>query len=236
MWHPFNPASLGRRRRFLLQALAGVLFAASGSLARSQVLGQVPRRLPPVRSVYDLRGRVEVNGRPATQATFIDAGATISTQKDSQLIFAVGADAFVVRENSTLALSGDSVVIRGLRLVTGGLLSVFGTGDRSIVTPTANIGIRGTGLYLEARPDQTYVCTCYGTAEIAAANAASQRETVVSRHHDAPRYVFAAGGTRIRPAPVINHTDLELALLEALVGRTLPFGLFDENYGGPGDY
>jgi hypothetical protein len=34
----------------------------------------------------------------------------------------------------------------------------------------------------------------------------------------------------IEPAPVINHTDEELILLESLVGRVPPFG------STPGDY
>jgi hypothetical protein len=41
---------------------------------------------------------------------------------------------------------------------------------------------------------------------------------------------------RIEPAPFINHTDVELALIEALVGRAPPFSLFDEDYGGARRY
>jgi hypothetical protein len=41
---------------------------------------------------------------------------------------------------------------------------------------------------------------------------------------------------RIQPAPFINHTDLELTLIESLVGRTPPFALFDEGYGGARRY
>ena len=37
--------------------------------------------------------------------------------------------------------------------------------------------------------------------------------------------------SRILSAPLINHTDQELALIEALVGRTPPFALFDQGYG-----
>ena len=55
------------------------------------------------------------------------------------------------------------------------------------------------------------------------------------RHHEAPRYVLASG-QRIRPAPFINHSDLELMLIETLVGRVTPFPLFDEDYGGARRY
>jgi hypothetical protein len=147
----------------------------------------------------------------------------------------VGPDAFILREQSRLELGGTVAVVSLARLATGALLSVFGRGTaKRVVTPTSTIGIRGTGLYVEARPDLSYVCNCYGEIEIAAAedpNGSSER--IASRHHDAPRYVLKPGtDRRIRPAPFINHTDLELTLIESLVGRTPPFGLFDEGYGG----
>lgn len=68
----------------------------------------------------------------------------------------------------------------------------------------------------------------------AAQSDASSQVTVESRHHDAAKYVAAAG--RILPAPFINHTDDELMLIETLVGRTPPFALFDDSYGGPRRY
>ena len=43
-------------------------------------------------------------------------------------------------------------------------------------------------------------------------------------HHDAPRFIYPAGRPRIiERAPVINHKDEELILLESLVGRVPPF-------------
>ena len=110
--------------------------------------------------------------------------------------------------------------------MTGKLLSVFGRGSRSIATPTATIGIRGTGIYIEAEAERTYVCTCYGLVDLQASNMPEARETVMTTHHDAPRYIYAHGETPIKmiePAPVINHTDAELIMLEALVGRKPPF-------------
>jgi hypothetical protein len=38
------------------------------------------------------------------------------------------------------------------------------------------------------------------------------------------------------PAPFKNHDDLELMLIETLVGRTPPFSLFDESYDNPRRY
>ena len=40
-------------------------------------------------------------------------------------------------------------------------------------------------------------------------------------------------GSRIREAPFINHTDLELILLEELVGREPPIGIAGVDYSAP---
>ena len=224
------------RRAFLLKALAAGLLAWSGG-ATGQLFGRRPQPLPAGRSVYETIGAVTVNGQPATAETRIGASDRVETGPGAQAIFVVGADAFLLRANSRLELAGDGLVINAMRVATGALLSVFGRGDKRVITPTSTIGIRGTGLYVESEPERSYVCTCYGEVQIAAADDASVSERIVSKHHDAPRYVLKAGAKqRIQPAPFINHTDVELALIEALVGRTPPFSLFDEDYGGSRRY
>lgn len=226
------------RRAFLLQALAAGLLAVGGlPAARAQLFGRKPQKLPAGQSVYEATGSVTVNGQPATGATRIGATDRLETGKGAQLIFVVGFDAFLLRENSRLELSGASGIVNTMRLATGALLSVFGAGAKRVVTSTASSGIRGTGLYVESEPERSYVCTCYGDVLISAVDDANVSERIVSRHHDAPRYVLKAGAAqRIQPAPFINHTDVELALIEALVGRTPPFSLFDEDYGGARRY
>lgn len=227
------------RRAFLLKALAAGLLSAGGiSGAAAQLFGKRPERLPAGQSVYEAIGPVTVNGQAASGTTRIAPGDRIETGAGAQLIFVVGADAFLLREKSRVEITGANAVIGIARLATGALLSVFGRGTpKRVITPTSTIGIRGTGLYVEARADQSYVCTCYGETEIAAADDASVTERIASKHHDAPRYVLKAGAAkRIQPAPFINHTDLELTLIESLVGRTPPFSLFDEGYGGARRY
>lgn len=227
------------RRAFLLKALAAGLLGAGGiSSAAAQVFGRRPRKLPAGQSVYETSGAASVNGQAATTATRIAAGDRIETGAGAQLIFVVGMDAFIMRENSRLELGGSNIVVNTMRLATGALLSVFGKGTpKRVITPTSTIGIRGTGLYVESQPDRSYVCNCYGEIEIAAADDPKVTERIVSKHHDAPRYVLKAGAARrIQPAPFINHTDLELTLIESLVGRTPPFSLFDEGYGGARRY
>lgn len=227
------------RRAFLLKALAAGLLGAGGiPSAAAQLFGKRPQRLPAGQSVYEVTGPVTVNGQPVSGATRIAPGDRIETGAGAQLIFVVGADAFILRERSRVEIGGTGAVVNLARLATGALLSVFGRGTaKRMITPTSTIGIRGTGLYVEARADLSYVCNCYGEIEIAAADDANVTERIASRHHDAPRYVLKPGAAkRIQPAPFINHSDLELTLIESLVGRTPPFALFDEGYGGARRY
>lgn len=176
-------------------------------------------------------GEVRVNGLAAKKGAKIAPGDSIVTAPGAQAVFVVGRDAFLMRGGSELLTAGNSAAIATLRLVTGKLLSVFGRGPRLITTPTATIGIRGTGIYVEAQAERSYVCTCYGEVDLQAVNMPEAKETVRTIHHDAPRYIYAHGDMPIKmiePAPVVNHTDAELIMLEALVGRRPPF----ENYGG----
>ena len=218
------------KRRLLIQLLSASVFAAGGAgiLRPVWAMGQVPRELPPGKSIYDVRGEVLVNSKKATLDTTIGVNSLIETGASSYVIFAVGKDAFILRDNSKLQLGG-SGIIRDMKLLSGKLLSVFGKRDAKqslgIETVTATIGIRGTGIYIEAEPEQSYVCTCYGTVDLAAIKDEKSREQVTTQHHDAPRYILIneSAGNNIRPAPMINHTDDELALIETLVGREVPF-------------
>jgi hypothetical protein len=199
--------------------------------------------LPPGRSFYRIGGEVLVNGVVATLETFVPAQARIATGVGAEAIFVVGADAFLLRDQGVLELQpgggggggpgGDNLLVQGLRLVTGRLLSVFGRHPHRLETGNGIMGIRGTGLYATSAPETSYVCTCYGTVEIGV-QGAQEREAITSTHHSAPRYILSTpeGGRRIVPAPVVDHTDEELTLIEALVGRTPPFLYSGGGYDG----
>ena len=117
------------RRAFLLKALAAGLLSAGGIPgAAAQIFGKRPQRLPAGQSVYEATGPVTVNGQAASGTTRIAPGDRIETGAGAQLIFVVGADAFILRENSRVEISGTSAVIGVARLLTGALLSVFGRG------------------------------------------------------------------------------------------------------------
>lgn len=230
------------RRRLLIKALtAGVISAAlMNKLALAEsIFGSTPRKLPPGRSIYRLRGRATVNGKEANLSTLIKPNDSIQTYDKSELVFVVGGHAMILREMSQLRLAGKednaSFLIQGIRIVSGKLLAVSRSQGTQIRTSTATIGIRGTGFYIESEPDQTYFCTCYGLSDVESTDDPSSKDTVASKYHDKPLYIFATEpeGKNIRPAPFINHTDQELMLIETLVGRTPPFVFAGDEYSAP---
>ncbi len=191
---------------------------------------------PEFQGVHRLSGKVSINGQPAKVRMPVNAGDTVQTGADGMVIFVVGADAYLLRENSTLKVEGEPSLLQRLTLKTGKLLSVFAPkrAERRFQTTTATVGIRGTGLYIEADPDKTYVCTCYGTTQLAVADKPDIAETITTRHHEAPQYIYPASSGRqkliIKANKVINHTDDELIMLEWLVGRRPPFGSSGSSY------
>jgi hypothetical protein len=205
------------RRRALLRLVAGGL---SLPLLLQDALAQQGDSLQGMQRV---RGEVFINGTPAATGNIVRPGDTVSSGRRAMAMFVVGEDAFLLRENSRIELAGRELFIDALRLLTGRLLGVFGKGgDRRIITPAATIGIRGTGAYMEAEDARTYFCLCYGSAEIATSDGAA-RDAFSSRHHDTPRYIYGDGrANAITGASVSNHTDEELIILEALVGRRPP--------------
>lgn len=179
------------------------------------------------KGVYRVRGDVRVNGAPAKEGMDVKAGDVVTTGAASEVVFVTGKDAFLIRANSRVEAQGalGALVLSGLRLLTGAVLSVFSPGERrTLQTATATIGIRGTAVYLEAEETRTYVCTCYGEADIESTADPSARETVRTTHHEQPRYIMGAGAPQmLMGAPVLNHTDAELTMLESLAGRKPPF-------------
>lgn len=197
-----------RRRDLLLGAAA--LALVRDALGQDRVKAGVHR----------VSGDATINGQSAKPGMTVRPGDKVATGKDAQIVFVADRDAMLMRQNSGLELAKS-----GFRLVSGAVLSVFAPKQRKeLRTSTATIGIRGTAVYLEAGAQRTYVCTCYGEAVLEPVADPAARETVRTRHHEQPRYVMAKGAPQmVAPAPVLNHSDAELEMLEALVARKPPF-------------
>ena len=203
----------------------------------------MPAKLTAGKSVYRSSGTATVNDKPVTADTQIRPGDTLRTGKDSEIVFVVSDCSMLLRADSHVVLGREnsatpSARLASLKLVVGKLLSVYPPGAVQIQTATATAQIRGTGVYVESDTEQTYFCTCFGVTDVFATDDPDSRETVAATHHDKPLYILAGAknrGNSIRPAPFINHTDQELAMIEALVGRTLPptFVFPDRRYQTP---
>jgi len=228
-----------KRRQYLLQMLSLSAFSLTPSgLVQAAWWGSTPEQLPENKSIFSLEGNVSVNGKAANLETRIQVGDVVRTLINSEVVFAVGSDSFIMRSNSEMRIEGSDFIVDTLRLITGSLLSVFGrrkpAQQLSMKTPTATIGVRGTGVYMEAEPDLTYFCTCYGEVDLSSSEDPNDSEYIIATHHDEPKYISkkAVNNTRIRKAPFKNHTDAELKLLEAIVGREVPFGIEADLYRG----
>ena len=222
-----------RRRQFMLYSLSTAAFAAlSGCVAGGigdRNGSEIPTELRSGRSIFKFSGDVRVNGQSVTLETKINLGDSIETFEKSYVIFVINKDAVILRANSKMTIplpdATASAVPSVFDLYKGKALTVLASRQTQITTPSAVISIRGTGVYLEVDPERSYVCTCYGSVNLATLDDPLLNETIVATHHDAPRYILndKSASKRIQTAPFKNHDDEELLLIETLVGRTTPF-------------
>ncbi|MBF0414624.1 MAG: hypothetical protein HQL79_02530 [Magnetococcales bacterium] len=239
----------GVQRRTLVKGIAWVL-GINGFGLTPLLSGCSSTRLSASeQGVVDLEGDVFLDGARLKPGMTLVPGGVIHTGKGARLTFVMGADAFLVRELSELLLlprplamgepehvsdaeppGGTGVKVAahsslGFTLKGGGVLAVFSPGLRTLKTPNAVIGIRGTAAYLSYQRERTYLCTCYGRADIRSVKDPTLQDTVTTIHHESPRTIQddASGRASSEKAPMIDHTDEELILLEGLVGRRPPF-------------
>ena len=179
-----------------------------------------------------VKGEVRINGVPAQVGAPVNHGDVVTTGSSGRAIFILDRAVYLLRPNTRIELPakpGETLSDKAekiVRLTRGKMLAVLARGRTRFETPTAVAGIRGSGLYLEVDPEKTYVCICYGRAALGSAVTGKVLEDVNTRHHESPRYIYQlvrSDGRFIARAPVINHTDAELILLESLVNRKPPF-------------
>ena len=216
-------------RRALVQAilLAGGMTPGLLNVIRS---AHAMSQTPIVPGVQEFTGDFRINGIPARRGDLVKSGDIATTGPNSSAIIIVGRHAFMLRANSRVEFypvyfEKEGVVSGVLKVAAGAMLSVFGeTNNTTITTPLANIGIRGTGCYVDSRPERTYACVCYGRADLVSAPTDRLLETLETTKHESPRYIYPPDAPKlITKAPVIDHSDVELRLLESLVHRTPPF-------------
>ena len=201
-----------QRRSFLKSAAA---WTALGGFAAAHAQQRT--------NVVELQGDATLNGQQMRRETVIQTGDRIETGPGSNLVFVVGNTSFQVRQNSRVTVERGATLntVSVLRMLTGAVASVWGRGSsRQIVTPTLTAGIRGTGVYTEVFPEQSfrsYFCNCYGTVELAAGNDRSLSQA--EYHQSFWAEVQPKAGRLLTPAKAINHTDEEMENLAKLVNQ-----------------
>src|SRR5215831_5480469 len=209
------------RREWLLR------MAASGALGGAGLIGVVARALAAgdlggKQGLVRLQGTATVAGQPARESTTVKFGDRVATGPDSQAVVVLDKDAFLMRSNTVIETTVHDGVLANLLVSTGKVLSVFSKKPLNIKAASATIGIRGTGCYLEVDPASVYFCLCYGEATVDGPKMAEK--TVKTTHHESPLLLTESGGIMdAQPGGFKNHTDAELIMLEALVGREPPF-------------
>jgi len=206
-------------RRQLLRAIASLgVGGISGYLSEALAAGDAPA----TPGINRLEGSVTVNGKTARVGTPVNMGDRVATGAQSQAVVVLKGDAFLLRPQTIIEVKGREGVLAELTIATGKVLSVFAKKPVAVKAATASIGIRGTGAYFEVLPDEVYFCLCYGEAVLEVSGQAAR--TVTTTHHEEPLLVTGIQSrAAIEKGPFRNHTDDELTMLEALVGREPPF-------------
>ena len=225
MKHANDAATDLRRRKLLARAaaLTGIM-TLNVTLAIRNVLAMAD--VPAIPGVRHLKGTLSINGKAAKVGDLVAPGDLLVTGADSEALVVHNQDALLIRANTRLRIdSDDQTFINLMRITAGAVLSVWGPRKQAlgITTPIASIGIRGTGIYVDSTPEFTYACTCYGVADLVPTAAPDKLRTVQTTYHDAPFFIYPNAEEPLVSGPVINHTDEELIMLEALFRREPPF-------------
>ncbi len=193
------------------------------SIAASALLLPTTTIARPIRQgITSLKGMVYINGLQVKRLGFlVYPNDYIRVGKGSSVSFVMGKDAYFLKQNTSLHLNREGsqrgFFATGLKLFRGAFLAAFGHRRKKIYTPHATIGIRGTGIYLNAESDQTYFCICYGQTEIMLPQ--GRIEGISATHHSA-RIIR---NNQIIQSSMLDHHDQQNIALEALVQRPNPF-------------
>ena len=107
------------QRRSVVQAAA--LWVAGGGWAAAHAQARS--------NIVEVRGDVLRNGEPLTAQHTITANDRIETGPGASLVFSVGDSAFMVRQNSRMAMESDTpTAVKLLRLLSGAVATVWGRG------------------------------------------------------------------------------------------------------------
>lgn len=169
----------------------------------------------PTQKIHSARGRIRINGKLATSGEPLRSGDVVSTDADSEAKFLLNGEAYKLGANSQLEIQHNDGAKGTLRLVTGSLLAVFQPTNKTLVTPGATIGIRGTGVYLEVSAAETYFCTCFGHTEMLPKGHSQSQHTKATHHQGCT--ISHERTAKVGEADMRGHTDADVRDLAALI-------------------
>lgn len=202
-------------RRELMFALSGAVLVGPGG-----ILALLPRpaHAQGAQGIRNVDKNVLIGDRAASPGMAVNPGDTVATAAASSTSFVVGSDAFLLRENTRLEF-GQGPHVSACKFPQGGVLCATAA-ERTFVTRALTVTVTEGACCIEAEPERTYFCLCYGSAVLQLAAAPDRRDGILAIRHDRPVYISAAGGDDVMTtAPFHHHTDEELRMLEGLVGR-----------------
>lgn len=212
------------RRSFPSALISAVVLMFGISCGSQEILGKNKSAQSPV-TVVSMSGQAAKSGAPLKSNEKIQPGETIVTGEGASLKIKIPGRAAMSLTNAGKIVFdelGDTVV---LTLEYGSMMSVVAKADKKFVlrTPAASVGVRGTAFYVESRAlDQTYICLCEGSLEISDADSGTiQRIDNPDRKQHKPVLIApsAAGVMRATSAPMINHTNADIASLESILQK-----------------
>jgi hypothetical protein len=210
-----------RRKWLKRMAAGGVMLGAGGIggwISRALANGDLGGK----QGIVRLDGSATVDGKSAREGSVVALGQRVTTGPKSQAVLVIGKDAFLMRADTIIETTAHEGVLSNLLISTGKVLSVFSKKPLAIRAANATIGIRGTGAYVEVEPAEVYFCLCYGEAVVQGPGMADK--LVETTHHEHPLLLRESNqALAAQDAGFRNHTDAELIMLEALVGREPPF-------------
>ena len=171
--------------------------------------------------IHELEGKVWVNGKLANLETEIHFGDQVMTGGLSHVVIKLDGSVYRIANSSKLTLPEGKENV-SLNFLYGAFLAVFRHDvHKTIHTRAAILGVRGTGLYLSDRGNETHLCACYGDIDFFDASNPENKRHIHAEYHHLASLDHKTGKfkTNLR---MTGHTDEDLFVLEELVGRTPP--------------
>ena len=178
--------------------------------------------------IQSLEGKVWVNGKLADTSTEIHFGDSVMTGGLSHVTILLDGNVYRIANSSKLTLPENRKEIT-LDMIYGAILAVFRhDAHKTIFTPTAVLGVRGTGLYLSERDEETHLCACYGDIEFADAANPQHQKHIHAEYHQIVVLDHESGEFSINQK-MVGHSDENLHELEKMADRTPPVSFVAAN-------